>query len=88
MRTAYKKIQQDLVDKTQKEKKLKKRISTLRKELREHREQEKRLILSYERLIRDWRKRFDNLINNGWKIVFTKINIWFSKKKGKKYGKP
>jgi len=84
MKVTFDELQRDLVGKAQSEKKLKERVSTLKSDLIETKEQEKRLIVQYERLIKDWRKRYENLIGSGWKIVIAKISIWYNNKRGKK----
>ena len=84
MRITFEQLQNDLIGKEKSEKKLKERVSTLRETLTKYRDDEKRLIVQYERLIKDWRIRYDALITNGWKIVFAKIIIWYNNKRGKK----
>lgn len=84
MKTTFDQLQRDLIGKEKSEKKLKERVSTLKGDLTKYREDEKRLIVQYERLIREWRKRYESLISNGWRIVIAKIIIWYNKKTGKK----
>lgn len=84
MRTTFEQLQKELVGKEKSEKKLKERVSTLKGEVIKYRDEEKRLIVQYERLIKEWRKRYESLLANGWKIVIAKITIWYNKKRGNK----
>lgn len=82
MKVTLDQLQRELTDKAQGEQKLKKRIGTLRRELTELRIGEKRLIVQYERLVKDWKNRYQAMMNNGWRIVFAKVSIWYNKLKG------
>lgn len=84
MKVTFEELQRDLTHKTRSEQKLKDRISTLKTDLKETKDQEKRLIVQYERIIKEWKKRYDNLLSSGWKIVFAKMSIWYNTKRGKK----
>ena len=82
MRTTYNQLQRQLVESKKSEEHLKNRTRSLRVELLEYRNKEKSLIVQYERIIKEWRKRYVELLENGWKIVFAKIKIWYDKKRG------
>lgn len=82
MKVTLDQLQKELTDKTKGEKKLKERISKLRRELTELRIGERRLIVQYERLVKDWKNRYQAMMNNGWRIVIAKVSIWYNKLKG------
>lgn len=84
MRKTYGEIQRELLNKTKSTDNLKERIKTLKSEVKRYKDIEKGLIIQYERIINEWRKRYDNLISHGWKIVFVKIINWYRKISGKK----
>lgn len=82
MRKTYSELQKELLSKTKSEEKIKDRARTLKVEVLEHREREKSLILQYERLVREWRKRYEELLNNGWKLLLIKVKLFIDKKRG------
>lgn len=84
MRKTYSQLHKELFHKTKSEENLRKRVSSMRVELREYRERQHMLLVQYERIVRDWKKEYENLLYNGWKIVFVKINRWFNEKRGRK----
>lgn len=82
MRKTYNQLNRELLSKTRGEKKLKERVRTLRGELLEYRRNEKRAIIQYERIIKEWRKRYDSLFNNTFKLVISRIIAWYNEKRG------
>lgn len=52
---------------------LKIKVGTLRNELLRSRDYQKRLIASYEAVVKEWQIAYRDLIRNGWKILFVKI---------------
>ena len=81
MRKTYGEIQKELASKTKYYDKLKDRMKELRTELKLYKHKERDFIVQYEKVIRDWQKRYNELINNGWKIVIVKVNNWLNKVK-------
>jgi len=84
MRKTYDQLQRELLSKTKSEENLKKRARSLKEQLLEYRSRQKSLIIQYERIIREWRKMYEDLIGNGWKIVFAKIILYYKKVRGEK----
>lgn len=85
MRKTYHQLEKELFHKTRSEENLKRRIRSLRDQMRVFRFAEKQLVLQYERLVRDWRIRYESMMKNGWKIVLAKIVLWYTNlKEGKK----
>lgn len=63
---------------------MKERVSKLRDQLLESRSTEKRLIIQYERIVKEWQKNYNLLIENGWRLLFMKFSIWFEEKIARK----
>lgn len=69
----YAVLQMELLNKTQHNKKLREHINGLRKELLQARTMQKNLIQSYEEVVKEWQISYKDLINNGWKLLFVKV---------------
>jgi hypothetical protein len=78
----YSTLQRKLSASEKREQYLKERVSTWRTRALKEREMLKGAIVQYERIIKQWRKMYEDVIGNGWKIVFVKIVNWYNKKRG------
>lgn len=83
MRITYSQLQKELFNKQKHEENLKKRVSKLRTDLLTYRSMERGLIEQYERIVKEYRVRYEEVIKNGWKIVIAKIIIWYNKLRGR-----
>ncbi len=84
MRKTYDELQRELVESEENREKLKEHTRTLKTQLLEYKGSQKRLIVQYERIIREWQRMYKNLLENGWKIVFAKLVIYYKKLRGEK----
>jgi SMC interacting uncharacterized protein involved in chromosome segregation len=75
-------LQAELSRKDKDLKKVKLRTSSLRGQVLERERYIKTLINQYERVVTEWKKTYDNLIQNGWKILIIKILQKYHKLKG------
>lgn len=73
MEKTHTQLEEELLSKTKSNENLKKRISILTSEVLRHKAVEKTLIRQYEQIVLEWKKMYENLLTNGWKIVFVKI---------------
>lgn len=78
----YSTLQRKLSESEKREKYLKERISVWRDRALKERQMLKSAIIQYERIIKEWKKMYEDVIGNGWKIVFVKVKNWYDKKRG------
>lgn len=81
-RKTYNEISKELLSKKKSNENLKKRISSLREEMLRYKTLANSLSTQYERIIKEWKKMYQDLVNNGWKIVFVKVVEKINKLKG------
>lgn len=70
----YSELQKTISNSKTHEKKLKERVTFWRNKYREERSKLTRLVVQYERIIKEWKSMYTEVINNGWKILFVKIS--------------
>lgn len=69
----YSELQKSLSHALYHEKKLKERSKFWKDKAKEERKKLKRLTVQYERLIKEWRKMYNEVVDNGWKLLFVKV---------------
>lgn len=69
----YAELEKQLSHSQSHQEKLKERVSFWRKKANDERAKLKSLTVQYERIIKEWRNMYTEVINNGWKILFVKI---------------
>lgn len=73
IKKTYQEIQNELTHKTKSNENLKKRVSSLKGELLHYKDVARSLPVQYERIIKEYRKTLDDVLQNGWKLLFIKI---------------
>lgn len=84
MDKTYSQLEKEIADAKKREKLLKERVSKWRGEALEAKRMLKSLIIQYERIVKDWKKMYEDLIENGWKIVAIKFMNFINERRGKK----
>ena len=86
VKPTYTELQEELTDKQNAEKNLKKRVGTLHEEVLRYKGYARSLPVQYERVIKEYKKQLEFFASNSWKLVFvivsTKINAGWKKIKG------
>lgn len=74
MAKTYAELQKELLSKTQSNEKLKQRVTALRSELAKSKVMQQRLIVSYEKVVKEWQHMYKGLLDNAWKLLFAKVH--------------
>ena len=69
----YSELQRRLTKSKKREDYLKERIGFWRTRARTDRQKLNNLVLQYERIIKEWRKMYLDVVENGWKLLFVKV---------------
>lgn len=83
MDKTFSQLQQEIADGKKREKLLKERVSKWRGEALESKRMLKSLIIQYERIIKEWKKMYEDLLSNGWKIIAVKVMNFIKERRGK-----
>lgn len=81
VKKTYSQLQKELTHKTKSKENLKKRVSSLKVESLHYKEVAESLPVQYEKIIKEYKKTLEEVLKNGWKLLFIKISEKFTKMK-------
>lgn len=82
MDKTFTQLEKELAESKKKEENLKERVGTWRKRALEAEKARKSLVTQYERVIREWKKMYQDLLDNGWKLLAAKIVLKYKELRG------